>query len=235
MDNMIAPKTEEVADFKLEYDENNEIHLDEIPETGFDMKYTFVNVKYYKNVVSTVRRTIEYKELIQFMKQELDVNHCSFYEGYSMENGYTIELHHAPFTLFDYVETVCTKHMKEDGYVETMKIVEEVNRLHYLFMVGLTPLNPTAHKLVHSGNLKVHPKIITGEWKLFYSEYSNYMSSAVIDKYNDAVLLEDTEDPSIPKILEYKPVKLVTPNLMLTSNELTALVYDAKLKKIETL
>ena len=35
---------------KLEYDKNNIIHLDDIPDIDFDMKITSINEKYYKYV-----------------------------------------------------------------------------------------------------------------------------------------------------------------------------------------
>lgn len=229
-------KPEDGISPKLEYDKDNVIHLDEIPDPNFDMTYSFVNDKYYKYVTATVRRTIEYREYIQFLKQQLDVDHCSFYEGYSMKNGFIIELHHAPFTLYDYVETVCTKYMHDKGFVETFKVVEEVNKLHYLFEVGLTPLNPTAHKLVHAGALTVHPKIILGNWKQFYGEYAAFASEAVVKKYNDALTLESKlSSPNVPNILEYAPTKLVSPLQMITGQELDQLVIESKMKAIEKL
>ena len=221
---------------KLEYDKNNVMHLEEIPEADFDMKVRTVNEKYYKYVTKMCRATIEYRDFIQFMKQNLDVNHCSFYEGYSMKNGFTIELHHAPFTLYDYVETCCTKSMEKQGYCETMKICEEVIMLHYRFMVGLTPLNPTAHKLVHSSVLPVHPKIVIGDWKKFYGEYNPWLSEAAIQKYEDAMKLEKTKDnPEIPKILEFAPTTLQTNIPKLLEAEFEKIVIDSKIAKLNAI
>lgn len=221
---------------KLEYDENNVLHLEEIPDSDFDMKVTFVNEKYYKYVTKMVRATIEYKDYIQFLKHNLDIDHCSFYEGYSMKGGFTIELHHAPFTLYDYVETCCTKSMDHHGWCETFRIVEEVAMLHFRFMVGLTPLSPTCHKLVHSDVLPVHPKLVIGDWKGFYGEYAPYCSEAVVKKYNDALAMENkTDDPDIPKILEYAPTEIKLPTPRLTSEDLNTLVIESKLKLIDKL
>ena len=219
---------------KLENDKNNIIHLDDIPDIEFDMQMTSVNEKYYKYVTKMCRKTPEYRDFIAFMKHNLDVNHCSYYEGYSIKNGYTIELHHAPFTLYDYVETCCTRQMHEKGWVETLKICEEVIALHFRFMVGLTPLNPTAHKLVHSDALPVHPKIVRGDWKAFYGEYNAFVSEAVVRKYEQAIALEKKYDnPEVPKILEFAPVTLQTNIPKLTSNDLDKLVIESKIAMLE--
>ncbi len=219
---------------KLEYDKNNVMHLDEVPEIEFDMRMTSVNDKYYKYVTRMCRRTPEYRDFIYFMKHNLDINHCSFYEGYSIKDGYIIELHHAPFTLYDYVETVCTKQMAQQGWVETMKICEEVIALHFKFMVGLTPLNPTAHELVHSDALPVHPKIIIGDWKAFYGEYNAWVSESVVRKYDEAIALEKKHDsPELPKILEYAPVTLDAGLIKLTEGDLDKLIIQSKISLLE--
>lgn len=218
---------------KLEYDENNVIHIDDIPKFDFDMKYYSIDEKYLKYVDKMVRKTFEYRELFKFIKQVLDVNHCSYYKDYSMKDNYTIELHHSPFTLYDIVEAVASKQLSRDGYVCTFKITEEVTRLHYQFKVGLTPLNPTAHKLVHNQVLPIHPKIILGYWKEFYGEYNAYLGKTALNHYDEVIDLENKIDnPSVPKIMEYDPVKIEMPINMITSKEFNKIVIEPKLNSI---
>ena len=216
-------------------DENNIIHIDEIPDPGFDMKYYEFDEKQVKKVEVGIRSSFEYRGIIQFIKHNLNVNHCSFYEGYSMKNGLTIELHHSPFTLYDITEAVMAKSIKEKGYWETFRIIEEVNRLHYEFKIGLTPLNPTAHKLVHNQTLAVHPKIVIGFWKDFYGEYQAYLSEAAVSKYREMVDMEskNDEDLKIPKILEYKPTIIQSPIQAITQELVDKLYIDSKLNKLE--
>lgn len=216
-------------------DENNIIHIDEIPDPGFDMKYYEFDEKQVKKVEVGIRSSFEYRGIIQFIKHNLNVNHCSFYEGYSMKNGLTIELHHSPFTLYDITEAVMAKSIKDKGYWETFRIIEEVNRLHYEFKIGLTPLNPTAHKLVHNQTLAVHPKIVIGFWKDFYGEYQAYLSEAAVSKYREMVDMEskNDEDLKIPKILEYKPTIIQSPIQAITQELVDKLYIDSKLNKLE--
>lgn len=220
-------------DYILEPDENNNLVLSEIPDPDFKMHYSEYNEKAIKKIEVGIRGAFEYKELFHFIKSNLNVDHCSYYSGYSMKLGLTIELHHAPFTLYDITEAVVCKFLKEQGFYENFRVIEQVNRLHYEFKVGLTPLNPTAHKLVHTGALPVHPKIIIGNWKELYSEYAAYWSDVAIKKYNDCCALETTDDIRIPKILEYRPMSIKSPVQALTSEIVDKLCIDAKFKLLE--
>ena len=233
-DYKIKPSSE-IEEMKiLEYDENGVIKIDEIPDTNFDMKYYEYDTKDIGRVEKIIRSSEEYRSFVQFMKQNLDVNHCSFYEGYSMKNGLTIELHHSPFTLYNITEAVIVKFMNRDKYWETFRVAEEVIRLHYEFKVGLTPLNPTSHKLVHNGVLKVHPKIVIGDWKSFYGEYNAYLSEDAILNYKEAIDLETKGGVDIPKIMEYNPTSLETPNnKMITSDFIDRLCIESKIKQLE--
>jgi len=155
-----------------------------------------------------------------------------------LEAGFTIELHHSPFTLYNIVEAVAMRMMEHDQKVETFLVVEEVNRLHYQFRVGITPLNPTAHELVHNGVLPVHPRIVIGDWKSFYSEYSAYLSEDAMNKYNTAVVAETVDPANLNlKILEYRPTSIEAPKMrhMISMDTLNSLIVDARIAMVEKL
>lgn len=217
-------------------DKHGIIKLDEIPDPQFDMRYFEYNEKTIKKLEINIRGSFEYKALFLFTKVNLNVDHCAYYEGYSMKNGLTIELHHAPFTLYDITEAVVAKSMHEKKYFETFRVVEEVNRLHYQFLIGLTPLNPTLHKLVHSGKVPVHPKIIIGNWKEFYNQYQAFLNESAIKKYEEAIALEQAQkDVVIPQIMNYKPSKIESPITLPTADQIQKWIVDSKLAKLESL
>jgi hypothetical protein len=167
-----------------------------------------------------------------FVKTFLDVNRCSFYEDYSIKNGFTIELHHYPFSLFDICEAVAGKMIKKDSYVKSFFVIEEVVLLHYRFLVGLTPLNPTAHDLAHNNELKIHPKIIIGEWKNLYKEYFPYLSSTAINKYDELIKIEKEEAlPSFPSILKLNPQRIAVKGI--SKNIDSARLIDKKIHEID--
>jgi hypothetical protein len=211
------------------------IEIDSIPKPKFDMKYREVNVSLIKYITRMVRTTFEYKEYIQILKNYLNVDRCAYYEGYSIKNGFTLEVHHSPFTLFDICEIVCNKHFSLNNYIETFKVTEEVVLLHFEFKVGLVPLNPTAHQLVHSGSLVIHPELVLGSWKEFEEEYRSYMSEDMRLKYIDMIKYEKETDPSIfPTIMKKTDVVLKLPNVKpLTKLNLDKLFIEQKLKRLE--
>jgi len=143
------------------------------------------------------------------MKRTLKINGCSFYKDYNMVNGFIVELHHCPLTLFDIVQTIATKYYQEnvdDPHFEPWLVEEDVNKLHYEFLVGLTPLNGTCHKLVHSDKLKVHPSMVHGSWNKFASKHWDYMDDQSRKKIEDFRELAKKPIDSVPSILKYKPV-----------------------------
>jgi hypothetical protein len=221
---------------KKDVDIQSIIHFDKVPEPDFDMTYHKVTPELIKYFTTMTRRTPEYRSFIQFVKNFLDVNRCSFYENFSMENGFTVELHHHPFSLYDLCEAVSQKHYKENGYVETFFVVEEVLMLHYSFMVGLTPLNPTAHDLVHSDELPIHPAIIIGEWRKLYKEYFHYLNEAAIKKYDDLIRIENNEKViQFPKILRMDPQKIVVKGVLniIDEKHLNNLMIEKKMKEVD--
>lgn len=211
------------------------IKITDIPEPEFSMQYTDINVKLLKYICLLCRSTFEYKEFIQILKNYLNVDRCAYYEGYSMKNGFTIEVHHSPLTLFDYCETVANKQFKEKNYIETFKVAEEVIKLHFEFKVGLVPLNGTAHELVHSDMLKVHPHLVIGNWKLFMDEYNEHLSEDVRIKLMEAIEYEKEQDPTkFPKILERSEVKLDIKGLpSIIKMDVDKLLINSKMKLLE--
>jgi hypothetical protein len=219
--------------------ENKEtVYFDSIPEADFDMTYHELSLGLIKYMTNLTRKTPEFRNFMTFVKSFLDVNRCSFYEDYSMKNGFTIELHHYPFSLFDLCEAVATKKLKEDSFFMAFFVIEEVVLLHYKFLVGLTPLNPTAHDLAHNNELKIHPKIILGEWKTLYKEYFPYLSSTALNKYDELIALEKKEElPSFPSILKLNPQKIVIKGISsnINYNKLNVLMIDKKIGEVDKL
>ena len=190
-------------------------HYDKIPEPPYDGKYRNIDEKMIDYMDQRCRKTIEMKSFIQYLKKNMNINKCTFYEDYSMENGFTIELHHAPLTLYDYVSAVINKQLTKNKdveggpYVYPHEVVNEVMELHYSFMVGLVPLNPTIHVLVHDDKVPLHPRMIVGKYKKFAKEYQPFLSEAIKEKLTKFEALEKVDPDTIPEILKYKPVFIV--------------------------
>jgi hypothetical protein len=223
---------------KVSDEADESIRLDEVPAPDFDMTYRHLTTKILKYLTITARKLPEFRNFMQFVKTNLDVNHCSFFQEYSMPNGFTIELHHHPFSLYDICEAVAMKYMEKQGYIETFIVAEEVVMLHYRFLVGLTPLNPTAHDLVHAGELAIDPSMIVGNWKDLYGEYLPYLGEAPLAKCEALFALEKKgENPVFPTILETKPLRVYVKGIsnVIDSKKLETLMITNRLQSVDQL
>lgn len=195
-------------------------------------QYKFIDEKTIKYIEKLIRGSLEYREYIKYLKTTLDINSCTFYEGYSLSNGLGVELHHSPFTLYQYVETICRKHIElNKGFYDALEVAEEVTKLHFQFLVGLVPLNPTAHKLVHTDNLKIHPDLILGGWEVFLNEYKKWLPESIENTLSELEEIRKNPSDEIPKILIKKELYLATPFAKLKDNLMTDIVKE-KIKKL---
>lgn len=213
------------------------IEIGKVPQIDNDKNFYEVNEKIVGYLKRRIRSSFEYQYLMSFIKSKHGIDSCIYHKNYSVTNGFQVEIHHTPFTITDIIWTVCNKHIKlYDKFTED-KICVEVMELHYKLMVGLTPLCPTCHKLVHSSKIDIHPDSIYSKgWIEWYKNYEQFVEDSVTDKYEKAIALskKKTDISQYPKILEKKQIILVSDN----SNQITTDVYkklliDDKLSKLE--
>ncbi len=142
--------------------------------------------KYIKGVERIVRSSMEYKEYIKFLKDNMDMNRCAILNHIVADtnNKISVEVHHEPFTLYYIVETILRKFQKLEYDIDDLMIGEEVSRLHYDNLVGLVPLSKTVHEIVHSGDrIKIPLFLVYGNYSSFIKEYGEYMSDAAEDMF----------------------------------------------------
>lgn len=196
---------------------NNEKTIKEIPEEIYqplEME-NFINdlqddksyKKLIKNIESIVRTSFEYQEFRDYLLNEMDMTQCAFLEGLDMKDSRRIkvELHHAPFTLYDIVEIVVNKHKTLRGIINLLDIAEEVMRLHYSGKVGLIPLSTTVHELVHSGVVFVPVHYVYGKFSTFFEEYKDYIKTDLKNSLKENIEIS-SEFIKVPDILKPKYV-----------------------------
>lgn len=168
------------------------VNIDELPvrpqpkyNTPRDME------KYIKTCEIVIRKSLEYREYIKFLKENFNMNECLILSN--LKNGehkrYRIEIHHEPFTLFDIVETVIARRLENGESISTLKVADEVMDLHYSGMVGLVPLTATMHELVHAGRIFIPLQFIYHKYNEFFAEYEDYMNDALKEKIEAKVNL----------------------------------------------
>lgn len=150
--------------------------------------YNFANKrdkdKWIKSVEHLCRGSLEYTELIKFLKQRMGMDFCSFFHSFGKKRfpkaKLSIEIHHEPFTLYDIIAIVLNHHLNVLEEVESpnmYEIASEVMEEHYAGHVGLIPLSVTVHQCVHSGKVFIPLQFIDDGFHSF------------LDKYNDSISL----------------------------------------------
>ena len=145
-------------------------------------------VKLIKTIQTYVRSSLEYKDLIKYLKDYIDMNQCEFFQNFdgSQKPG-LIQIHHEPFDLFSITQIVMNRQEKELGYINELQVAEEVMRLHYRGLVGLIPLSVTAHELVHDGKLIVPLNCVYGKFVQFVKEYYDYIDDVLLVMLNEKI------------------------------------------------
>ena len=166
------------------------VHLDApivIPRLPVITKYR-QRVKLIKTIETYVRSSLEYKDLIKYLKDYIDMNQCEFFQNFdgSQKPG-LIQIHHEPFDLFSITQIVMNRQEKELGYINELQVAEEVMRLHYRGLVGLIPLSVTAHELVHDGKLIVPLNCVYGKFVQFVKEYYDYIDDVLLVMLNEKI------------------------------------------------
>lgn len=175
-------------------------------------------IRLIKDVERIVRRSIEYKQYIKFLKDEIDMSECAFFQNINNKtpnSGVSIEIHHEPMTLFDIVNIVVDKWIDLDMDINPLLISEEVMSLHYKNQVGLVPLSATVHQLVHDGKIFIPLQNVYGDYLSFIEEYGAYINDNTMNLLQTKLSMsKEIEDPDT-SILEKKYVYLDVDGFML--------------------
>lgn len=146
--------------------------------------------KLIKSIETYVRSSMEYKDLIKYLRDNINMDHCHFFHNFKAgKKKGQIEIHHEPFDLYTIVSIVCKKHELEYGYIDELMVAEEVMRIHYEGLVGLIPLSITPHELVHVGKLAIPLNCVYGKFVQFVAKYFDY-----IKEIGDGILLSVLQD-----------------------------------------
>lgn len=232
-ENELSTIIETNHDLKVQVDQ------DVLDKDPFDPKFYITDsnktemIKYFEK---EIRDSFEYKWLIDMFKRVLDVKSCVFFKGYSLENGMKLEFHHHPFTLYDYTEAVINKQMDEnqDNWVLENEVEKEVSMIHYRLIVGLVPLNPTAHGQVHDHVLDIPPELIIGDYESFYKEYEKYIPETTKVKFKQYLeSYPKGHELEYPENFKYKPTTVIANNKnIITKETVDQLLLGDRLKNV---
>ena len=143
--------------------------------------------KYVKETKLLARGSFEYKQMMQYLKEFMDMDQCSFLQGVSNRTNKKIKIHihHSPITMEEIIVIV---YKKREYYMELLEpedVAKEVMYLHYLLIIGLIPLSETPHELVHSGYLFVPNDKVFGNYKYFLELYDQWIPPEMKAKFDN--------------------------------------------------
>lgn len=152
-----------------------------IPDWDFNDEKEFK--KYMTTVEKTVRNSFEYKAMINYLREYVNMNQCSFYKNVNNIDStkIKIEIHHDPFSLYDICLIVFNKRNQFYESLDEEAVAKEVMYLHYNMIVGLIPLSSTVHELVHNQYIFVPTSKVYGKYKEFAERYKAWMLPEQID------------------------------------------------------
>ena len=178
------------------------------PDIDFD---DFKSVKrYIKSMKSMIRSSKEYRDLMQFLKNKCEMNHCFFLPRVKKyrDSHIKIELHHTGFVLEDLIEAVLKKRYANDEDYGFQAIAEELMLEHYRGDIALTALSSTLHDLIHEDNSNLFIPINMvdfGNMNNFYEKYKPYIADETKKKFESyktlSSIVENIED-IIPEYLD---------------------------------
>ena len=150
----------------------------EIPEFDFmiyDLEDDKEREKYFKSVEKEIRGSYEYRAMIKYLKDNMNMDQCSFIQVSSRDSNHIkIEIHHYPFSLYDIVKIVYRKRCFYGESLTVQMLAKECTMLHYQLLVGLIPLSTTAHQLFHAGKLFIPVNHVLGRYQLFVDFYKEF-------------------------------------------------------------
>lgn len=171
-----------------EKNKNNVLKFNDIPEYDFityDLEDDKQLKKYFRNIEQEIRSSFEYRQMINYLKNYMGMDNCSFIQVSSRDNyNIKIEIHHYPFSLYDIVTIVYGKRLYYQEPIDVELVAKEVTMLHYKLLVGLIPLSKTVHQLTHAGKIFIPIQNILGRYNLFIDFYKPFCSEEQLDTIN---------------------------------------------------
>ena len=159
---------------------------------------------FIKKSESAVRRSLEMRQYVAFLKAEMDMDRCVLLRGLG---GVDVELHHYPFTMFDLCAIEARRRIRREEPLSTLLVAHEVVHLHYSGAIGMVPLSKTLHELAHAGRLFIPMTAVHGDVAAYVEARKDDLTSDYIGKLRALVLTPPDRFNELAKVvLEVNPV-----------------------------
>ena len=135
--------------------------------------------KFMENIKAIIRSSMEYKQWVKWFKMQYNPVICAV-----SDNTQTIEVHHHPFTLEDYVD-IAISFLYNNGMMFTASLVSDmVLRWHYMDIVGACYMSKTYHMRFHEDHDVVIPE------ESVYGNMTRLLMDPIISQHMNHYLLD---------------------------------------------
>ena len=135
--------------------------------------------RFMENIKALIRSSIEYKQWVKWFKQQYNPIMCAV-----SDNTQTIEVHHHPFTLEDYVD-IAIAFLYNNGMTFTAPLISDmVMRWHYMNIVGACYMSKTYHMRFHEDHDIVIPE------EAIYGNIDQFLIDPIISQHLNNHLLD---------------------------------------------
>ena len=151
----------------------------------YNLEDTDDEEKYIKDIENIVRKSFEYQTMVKYLRENMNMNKCSFFEGISNKDTFKIKIHihHSPITLYEIVVIILGKRKFYRESLDIEDIAKEAVYVHYCLLIGLIPLCETVHQLVHNEFLFVPNTSVMGKYNDFLEMYDPWVPVQLKQKY----------------------------------------------------
>ena len=170
----------------MKMNRSSTIDIEEVPEMDTEI-YCLDDDRdfkhYVRDIKNNVRYSFEYRRFIKFLRENMNMDRCSFLQGITNADGFDIkiEIHHYPFSIEDIIRIVIRKRQYYNESLDVQMVAKEVMELHYKLIIGLIPLSETVHQLFHSGRLFIPVDAVLGRYNLFVEYYEPFCEPEQLD------------------------------------------------------
>lgn len=174
----------------------------------YDLSNDKTKVSFITYVEMLIRQSYEYKMFIKTLKEDLDMNTCTYFHNINISMKIGIEMHHSPFTLFDICLIMLNKFMEEDIAIDPFELAKAVMYEHFVGRVGLLPLCKTVHELVHAGQIIIPITYVFGDVGEFYRKNWQYLTETQKESLNKLISVTTELESTVPTVLNKKFIYL---------------------------
>lgn len=168
-------------------------HIPDFDISDYDLNDSKELDKYFKDIEKVVRGSLEYRDMISYLRNNVNMNKCSFYKNVTNTDStkIRIHIHHEPFDLYSIVQIVYRKRCAYRESLDVEMVAKEVMFLHYNMMIGLIPLAETPHELVHNKYLFIPIDRVFGAYQQFVESYHEFIDEIQMKTFNDLCDITD--------------------------------------------